>query len=78
MAEDNGADKKPETPKKSGFSKNESMIGVGLALGVALGAAFDNIGLGISLGLCFGAAAGYGRDKLKGNEAGKAGPDDSL
>ena len=31
-------------------------IGIGLCIGVALGAAFDNIGLGIALGLVFGAA----------------------
>ena len=33
-----------------------SMIGVGIAIGTALGVAFGNIGLGIALGLLFGAA----------------------
>ena len=31
-------------------------VGIGLCIGVAFGAAFDNIALGISLGLVFGAA----------------------
>ena len=43
---------KKETIKKySGY-----YIGVGLCLGVAFGASFDNIGLGIFLGLVFGVA----------------------
>jgi hypothetical protein len=33
-------------------------IGVGSALGVSMGTAFDNIGLGISLGISFGAGLG--------------------
>ena len=32
--------------------------GIGLVLGVAIGAATDNVGLGIALGLVFGAALG--------------------
>lgn len=32
---------------------------IGMCIGIALGAANDNVGLGISLGLCFGAAIGY-------------------
>ena len=32
--------------------------GIGLVLGVAIGAATDNIGLGVALGLVFGAALG--------------------
>ncbi len=34
------------------------MIGIGLALGVAFGAAIDNVGLGICLGLAIGAGLG--------------------
>ena len=34
----------------------EHYIGIGLCLGVAFGAAFDNIGLGICFGLVFGVA----------------------
>ena len=41
-----------ETSKK----QSEYYIGIGLCLGVAFGAAFDNIGLGICLGLVFGVA----------------------
>ena len=41
-----------ETSKK----KSEYYIGIGLLLGVAFSAAFDNIGLGICLGLVFGVA----------------------
>ena len=33
-------------------------IGIGMIIGVAIGAATDNIGLWISLGLVFGAAYG--------------------
>ena len=33
-------------------------IGIGLALGVAFGAAIDNIGLGIALGIAIGAGLG--------------------
>jgi len=43
---------KKETIKKD----SEYYIGVGLCLGVAFGASFDNIGLGICLGLVFGVA----------------------
>ena len=31
-------------------------IGIGLCIGVALGAVFDSIGLGVALGLVFGTA----------------------
>ncbi len=40
-------------------SYNPSMIAYGLCLGVAFGAAFDNVGLGIAFGLCFGAGLAY-------------------
>jgi hypothetical protein len=36
--------------------ETDYFIGIGLCVGVAFGAAFDNIGLGISLGLLFGVA----------------------
>ena len=39
----------------------EYYIAIGLCLGVAFGAAFDNIGLGI----CFGLAFGVAMQKLK-------------
>lgn len=41
---------KTKKPYKPG-----TMIGVGIALGVAFGVALDNIGLGIALGVVFGA-----------------------
>ncbi len=36
--------------------KDNYYVGVGIALGVAFGAAFDNVGLGLALGIVFGAA----------------------
>jgi hypothetical protein len=36
--------------------ETDYFIGIGLCVGVAFGAAFDNVGLGISLGLLFGVA----------------------
>ncbi len=42
--------------KKIRKKDKEYYIGIGLCLGVAFGAAFDNIGLGICLGLVFGVA----------------------
>lgn len=36
--------------------ETDYFIGIGLCVGVAFGAVFDNIGLGISLGLLFGVA----------------------
>jgi hypothetical protein len=33
-------------------------MSLGIALGVGLGAAFDNMSIGIALGICFGAALG--------------------
>ena len=41
-------------------------VGIGLCIGVAFGAAFDNIGLGICLGLVFGVAM-QGAKKKKGD-----------
>ncbi len=38
-------------------------IGLGIVLGTALGAAFDNVGLGIALGIVFGAGIEYGNRK---------------
>jgi len=38
-------------------------LGIGLVLGIAFGAALDNIGLGIALGLVFGAALGSRNNK---------------
>ncbi|NQX96124.1 MAG: hypothetical protein HRT64_14625 [Erythrobacter sp.] len=43
-------------------------IGVGLALGVAMGAAFDNVALGLCLGLAIGAGMDYSARK-KSEEA---------
>ncbi len=43
------------------IKNKEYYIGIGLCLGVAFGAAFDNIGLGI----CFGLAFGVAMQKLK-------------
>jgi len=34
--------------------KKPQGIGIGLALGVAMGAAFESVGIGLALGLCFG------------------------
>ena len=45
-----------EMEEKIKKKDKEYYIGIGLCLGVALGAAFDNIGLGIGLGLVFGVA----------------------
>jgi hypothetical protein len=36
--------------------ETDYFIGIGLCVGVAFGAVFDNVGLGISLGLLFGVA----------------------
>ena len=46
MVEELNKTKKPYKPG--------TMIGIGMALGVAFGAALDNIGLGIALGVVFG------------------------
>jgi hypothetical protein len=46
------SDKQPRVKS----SRAETSIGVGVALGVALGAAFGNVGLGLALGVAFGAA----------------------
>ncbi len=46
MEAESGKVKKPYKPG--------TMIGIGLALGVAFGVALDNIGLGIALGVVFG------------------------
>ena len=35
---------------------SNSAIGIGISLGVALGAAFDNVGVGIAIGVALGAA----------------------
>ena len=40
-------------------------IGIGLVIGIAIGAAIDNVGLGIALGLVFGAAIASNQDKSK-------------
>ena len=42
-------------------------IGIGLCIGITIGAAFDNIALGLSLGLVFGAAIQQYKKK-KGKE----------
>ena len=52
-------DKQPnQVPEKenSARTKNGYYIGFGIAIGVALGAAFDNLGVGIALGVAIGAA----------------------
>lgn len=40
-------------------------IGIGIALGVAFGAAIDNMGVGIALGIAIGAGIGTTRQKEK-------------
>jgi F0F1-type ATP synthase membrane subunit c/vacuolar-type H+-ATPase subunit K len=54
----NGKESQGQKAKKKG-----AWIGLGLALGVAFGAAMDNVGLGIALGICFGAALEAGRSR---------------
>ena len=49
-------EEKNEMIEKKTKKSSDYYIGVGLCLGVAFGAAFDNIGLGICLGLVFGVA----------------------
>ena len=44
---------------KKESNNRDKMIGIGLALGVAFGAAIDNVGLGICLGLAIGAGLGF-------------------
>lgn len=41
---------------RKGRLKAGRWVGIGLALGVALGAAMDNVGIGIALGIAIGAA----------------------
>ncbi|MBO99839.1 MAG: glycine zipper family protein [Candidatus Marinimicrobia bacterium] len=38
--------------------RQSKFIGIGLTLGIAIGAAMDNVGLGIALGLAIGAGIG--------------------
>ncbi len=40
----------------SKIKNHGAFIGVGVAVGAALGIAYDNIGLGVALGTAFGAA----------------------
>ncbi len=56
--------KKPFIPKGSG-------VALGLVLGVAFGAALDNIGIGIALGLILGAA--YDAARSGGQDDGSKG-----
>ena len=44
--------------------KQSRPIGLGLVVGIAFGAATDNIGLGIALGLAFGAGIGTAKKCL--------------
>ncbi len=43
---------------------------IGLSLGMAVGAAFDNIPIGMVIGLGFGAAVGMALSRKKGADAG--------
>ena len=36
-------------------------VGIGLVVGIAIGAAMNNVGVGVALGLVFGAAIGFVR-----------------
>ena len=36
-------------------------VGIGLVVGIAIGAAMNNVGVGVALGLVFGAAIGFAR-----------------
>lgn len=47
-------------------------IGVGIAFGVALGAAMDNVGVGIALGVAFGASLGEKYGKPEPTDSGPA------
>ena len=38
-------------------------VGLGLVIGIAIGAAMDNVGVGVALGLVFGAAIGVARSR---------------
>lgn len=42
-------------------------IGAGIAIGVALGAAMDNVGAGIAIGLAIGVALDAGQRKRQSN-----------
>jgi len=57
----NSLNDKEATPNKSESSNTELPIGIslGLCIGVALGAAFNNIGIGTALGVCIGAFMGH-------------------
>ncbi|MDD4700038.1 MAG: hypothetical protein PHV07_07260 [Oscillospiraceae bacterium] len=52
---------KESTPNKSEYSNTELPIGIslGLCIGVALGAVFNNIVIGTTLGVCVGAFIGH-------------------
>ena len=58
-----GPEKKPPPPAGS-------LVGLGIALGagmgVALGAAFDNVGMGLAIGVGVGSALGAGLEARKG------------
>lgn len=47
--------------------EGRSHMGIGIALGMAIGAglgvAMDNLSMGVALGLCFGVAIGAGMDQ---------------
>ena len=53
--------------KKTGT--RDKYIGAGLAIGVGIGAAMDNIGVGIAIGIAIGAAMGTAAQKKEDNES---------
>jgi len=46
---------------------NRKYLGLGIALGVAFGAATDHLGLGLALGIVFGAALGAAKARRDGS-----------
>ena len=57
----NSINDKKTAPDKSESKDSELPIGIalGLCIGVALGAVYNNIGIGTALGVCIGAFMGH-------------------
>ena len=50
---------------KKAVNEPGRFIGIGIALGIGIGAALDNMGLGIAIGIALGAAIGSMRSHRK-------------
>ena len=56
-------------PKKKLDLNLTFYVGIGIALGVVLGAAWGNVGMGIAIGIVVGAAIGVVKSRAKHKDA---------